>query len=420
MPIAHAARRRQLGPAHRRAPPHRGRRRAAPRGVVARHASTASAFRSRSPARRCSTTDGALQGIVLVARDVRELRQLLADKEAEIARRRGRGRAARREGLDRGAARADAHAAAARRAPRHARHARRRRRPRAAQHRADPGRRRRRARRRARAPAKTSPRSRARILPDLERVGEHITQHGQRLMQLARPGPDHVAPIDLNDVVRDVAAMLQARRQARPRRASSLSLDDRPSPSPSIARASSRSSSTSMVNAVDAIGDDRARSRSTCRPSATASASCARSATPAPASAGDQLEKIFEPFFTTKGDDGTGLGLPVVREIVDELRRQRSTVDEPARHAARRSRSTCRATVSCRASARSSVADLLAAQHAVVGAPLLDEQRVVAGRAYSHQRQRSTWPSGRSFLSAPSGPTSPLSLQVAVPRLSSA
>jgi signal transduction histidine kinase len=28
------------------------------------------------------------------------------------------------------------------------------------------------------------------------------------------------------------------------------------------------------------------------------------------------LEKIFEPFYTTKGDAGTGLGLPVVREIV--------------------------------------------------------------------------------------------------------
>src|SRR5205814_10080570 len=48
-----------------------------------------------------------------------------------------------------------------------------------------------------------------RILPDLARVGEHITQHGHRLMQLARPGPDHVGPIDLNDVVRDVAAMLR-------------------------------------------------------------------------------------------------------------------------------------------------------------------------------------------------------------------
>jgi C4-dicarboxylate-specific signal transduction histidine kinase len=48
------------------------------------------------------------------------------------------------------------------------------------------------------------------VLPDLERVGEHITAHGQRLMQLARPGPDHVSPIDLHSVVRDVVAMLKA------------------------------------------------------------------------------------------------------------------------------------------------------------------------------------------------------------------
>jgi signal transduction histidine kinase len=30
----------------------------------------------------------------------------------------------------------------------------------------------------------------------------------------------------------------------------------------------------------------------------------------------DIIGKIFEPFFTTKGERGTGLGLPVVREIV--------------------------------------------------------------------------------------------------------
>ena len=37
-----------------------------------------------------------------------------------------------------------------------------------------------------------------------------------------------------------------------------------------------------------------------------------------PGIAADVLSRIFEPFFTTKGaDNGTGLGLPVVREIVE-------------------------------------------------------------------------------------------------------
>ncbi|HEY0781535.1 MAG TPA: HAMP domain-containing sensor histidine kinase, partial [Thermoanaerobaculia bacterium] len=35
----------------------------------------------------------------------------------------------------------------------------------------------------------------------------------------------------------------------------------------------------------------------------------------------DDREKIFEPFFTTKPDGkGTGLGLPIVRNIVDHHR----------------------------------------------------------------------------------------------------
>ena len=49
----------------------------------------------------------------------------------------------------------------------------------------------------------------------------------------------------------------------------------------------------------------------------------------------EALARIFEPFFTTKGERGTGLGLPVVREIVasyggelrvDVHRRQRHDV----------------------------------------------------------------------------------------------
>ena len=146
MPIVQAARRRELGPAHRRAPPDRGRRHPAPRGILAGHQG-----RHEDPGLVTGspvlTPTGELQGIVLVARDVREMRQLLRDKRGgDRPPPQGRGGPPRGEGLDRDAARAGAHAAAARRAPRDARHARRRCRARAAQHRADPGRRGRRAR----------------------------------------------------------------------------------------------------------------------------------------------------------------------------------------------------------------------------------------------------------------------------------
>lgn len=153
-----------------------------------------------------------------------------------------------------------------------------------------------------------------RILPDLKRVGEHITQHGNRLMQLARPGPDHVAPLDLNDVVRDVAAMLEhAGKLGRARIV--LSLAGQPV-TVTVNRTRIEQILVNLViNAVDATGaagivtvtvtpSDRAR-RVTCSVTDDGTGI-----------ASEHLEKIFEPFYTTKGEAGTGLGLPVVREIV--------------------------------------------------------------------------------------------------------
>src|SRR5262245_19603901 len=150
-----------------------------------------------------------LQGIVIVARDVREIRQLLVDKEAEIARR----RAAEEELL---AAKASIEAQLDH--------------TRAmlllAERRATLG--------TLAGGVGHELRNIAQIqvaavdelqlafannedvialplqfLPDLERVGEHISQHGRRLMQLGRPGPDHVAPIAFDTVVRDVVEMLR-------------------------------------------------------------------------------------------------------------------------------------------------------------------------------------------------------------------
>jgi len=257
---------------------------------------------------------GGVQGIVLVARDVREIRQLLADKEAEIARRRqleDELRAAKASIEDKleqtrtqlllaerratlgtlaggvghelrniaqiQVAAVDELAAALR-------------------------------------DNEDIEKLARQILPDLERVGEHITEHGNRLMQLARPGPDHVSPLDLNDVVRDVAAMLEhAGKLGRVRLV--LSLASEPVTVTVNRTRIEQILVNLIINAVDASGahgtvtvtvtpSDRAR-RVTCSVHDTGSGIPS-----------DKLEKIFEPFYTTKGDLGTGLGLPVVREIV--------------------------------------------------------------------------------------------------------
>ena len=150
------------------------------------------------------------------------------------------------------------------------------------------------------------------ILPDLERVGDHITEHGNRLMQLARPGPDHVEPLDLNNVVRDVAAMLKlAGKLGRVELVLSL-------PAAPVTITVNRTSVEQIfvnliINAVDAT-DEAGTITIEVRPSGNR-VQCEVRDTGSGIRA-DQLEKIFEPFYTTKGDLGTGLGLPVVREIV--------------------------------------------------------------------------------------------------------
>src|SRR5262245_43904691 len=150
-----------------------------------------------------------------------------------------------------------------------------------------------------------------RILPDLERVGEHISEHGARMMQLARPGPDHVGPIDLNDVVRDVGAMLQVAGKLG-RIELVLTLPEEPVMVTVNRTRIEQIFVNLLVNAVDAVSGEgtitvvvNVGPRVHCEVRDTGAGIAA-----------DQLEKVFEPFFTTKGERGTGLGLPVVREIL--------------------------------------------------------------------------------------------------------
>ena len=265
------------------------------------------------------TSDGELHGIVLVARDVREMRQLLADKEAEITRRRAveeelkSAKASIEEQLDwtraslllaerratlgtlaggvghelRNIAQIQI-AAVDELASALAAHED------------------------VTALART-------ILPDLERVGEHITAHGHRLMQLARPGPDHVGALQLASIVQDVISMLRGAGKLR-RVDVTTSFGHEPEPlTVTVNRTRIEQILVNLiVNAVDAIGDGVAGSIVIAvHPSRDGKRIVCEVRDSGSGIPPDHLDKIFQPFFTTKPEDrGTGLGLPVAREIV--------------------------------------------------------------------------------------------------------
>lgn len=260
--------------------------------------------------------DGALQGIVLVVRDVRELRQLLADREAELARRiqaedelraanasieqqldEARGHlllAERRATLGtlaggvghelRNIAQIQVVAVEALEA--------------------------------ALAAGEDVTALARRVLPDLERVGDHISSHGQRLMQLARPGPDRVAPLELTRVVDDVTAML--RGAGKLRRVDVITRFPSEPAQVTVNRTRIEQILVNLiVNAVDAIGDAAGTITITVEPAPGGERIACSVADTGVGIPAEQLEAIFQPFFTTKPEDrGTGFGLPVARAIV--------------------------------------------------------------------------------------------------------
>jgi PAS domain S-box-containing protein len=260
--------------------------------------------------------DGVLQGIVLVARDVREVRRLLADKEAEIARRRTLEEELRatnasiEDQLEQTRTQlllAERRATLGTLAGGVGHELRN-----IAQIQV----------------AAIDELGRAledgadvtallrEVLPDLERVAEHITTHGRRLLQLARPGPDHVSPLDLNVVVRDVVGMLRGAGRLR-RVDLTLSLPATPVIVTVNRTRIEQILVNLLVNAVDAIGvgngaitigvrEDLAAGRVVCTVRDTG---CGIPP--------EALERVFEPFYTTKpAEVGTGLGLSVARQIV--------------------------------------------------------------------------------------------------------
>ena len=274
---------------------------------------------------------GVLQGIVLVARDVRELRQLLADKEAEIGRRRAAEDELRRakESIEQRLEEVRAMLLLAERRATlgtlaggfgHELRNIAQIQVAAVDELAS-----------ALAANENIEGLTRQILPELERVGEHIALHGHKLMQLARPGPDHVGPIDLDEIVRAVVSMLQLAGKLG-RVAIVLDLPAQPV-LVTVNRTRIEQILVNLItNAVDAIGKapgtitiavtlDEIRKRVACAVRDTG-----EGIPP------ELMNRIFEPFFTTKGpEQGTGLGLPVVREIVASYGGTLTVTSEPGR-----------------------------------------------------------------------------------------
>jgi signal transduction histidine kinase len=152
-------------------------------------------------------------------------------------------------------------------------------------------------------------------LDDLRRVGMHVASHARRLLSLARPGPDHLRILDTNRVVEDTIAMLTAAGKLR-----GLEIVFVPESAPvfvSVNRTRIEQILVNLlVNASEAIGrgsgqvlvatrEDKLRKRIVIEVTDTG-----------PGIKPDVLPRICDPFFTTKGE-GTGLGLSVVKEIVE-------------------------------------------------------------------------------------------------------
>lgn len=261
------------------------------------------------------TPDGQLQGIVLVARDVRELRQLLTEKEEEIRRRRQAEDELRQLNATIESQLEQARASLL-----------------IAERRATLGtlaggvghELRNIAQIQVAAVDELSSALAANedvtelartILPDLERVGEHITTHGNRLMQLARPGPDRVESLDLDGIIRDVVLMLRGAAKLGRLDVKLVFKTDPLMVTVNRVRIEQIIFNL-VVNAVDAIGEAPGAITITTYEDEHGRAICTIGDTGS-GMAPETLARIFEPLFTTKGDKGTGFGLPVARDIVE-------------------------------------------------------------------------------------------------------
>ncbi len=168
----------------------------------------------------------------------------------------------------------------------------------------------------------------------LRTVGTHITTHARHLLDYGRPGPDHAEPMNLCGVVNQTLEMLRVSTKTK-----YVSVFASLPPEPvevTVNRTRIEQVLVNLVgNAVDALSDAaHGEPRVTVGvepPGHAERVSCwvADNGCGIPA---DRLEMIFEPYFTTKAPGrGTGLGLPVIRNIIQSYGGEVSVTSEEGR-----------------------------------------------------------------------------------------
>jgi two-component system NtrC family sensor kinase len=156
-------------------------------------------------------------------------------------------------------------------------------------------------------------------LEKLRRIGasaQRILRFSRDLVQYARPSGRDLGPIDLSAVVRQSVSICEHLIER-----GGISLSVEVDPDLPVVRAIDGQLEQVLINlitnAVHAVENGgRVEVRAQADSPSTVMLEVADSG---PGIAEDDREKIFEPFFTTKSDGkGTGLGLPIVRNIVDQ------------------------------------------------------------------------------------------------------
>ncbi|QRN98913.1 PAS domain-containing protein [Archangium violaceum] len=158
-------------------------------------------------------------------------------------------------------------------------------------------------------------------LKELGWACEHVATHGRHLMDLGRPGKTRVERVDLRELVAGTLAMLRTAGRIKHVKVS-LSAPESPLWL-EVSRTRVEQVLLNLVsNAADAVEPVRDRTAEVCvrlHEDMTAGLVCCRVEDTGVGIPEDKLSNIFEPWFTTKSPGrGTGLGLPVVRTIIQE------------------------------------------------------------------------------------------------------